>query len=187
MRPTTASLPPRVTDRVEDAVAWALLACALFVVALGVVTGMAVFAATVERARVEAAERTRTAAVLVQDVPTVPVTNPTTGRMPVTATWHDADGAVHTGVIEAGVGLAAGAEVPVWVDPSGAVVPAPVSVHDAQPAGLLACVAVVVAGGAVLAGLWWVVRRATAARNADIWEQEWTRVGPAWRRDDDVR
>jgi len=84
-----------VTDRVEDAVAWALLACALFVVAVGVVTGMAVYAATVERARVEAAERTPTTAVLVQDVPTVPVTNPTSGRMPVTATWRDADGAVH--------------------------------------------------------------------------------------------
>jgi cation-transporting P-type ATPase F len=38
----------------------------------------------------------------------------------VTATWRDADGAVRTGVIEAGVGLTAGAEVPVWVDPSGA-------------------------------------------------------------------
>ena len=94
---------------------------------------------------------------------------------------------MRTGVIEAGVGLAAGAEVPAWVDPSGAVVPAPVSPDDAQWAGLLACVAVVVAGGAVLAGLWWVVRRATAARNTDIWEQEWAQVGPAWRRDDDAR
>ncbi len=187
MKPTTAGLPRGVTDRVEDAVAWALLACALFVVAVGVVTGMAVYAATVERARVEATERTPTTAVLVQDVPTVPVTNPTSGRMPVTATWRDADGAVRTGVIEAGVGLAAGAEVPAWVDPSGAVVPAPVSPDDAQWAGPLACVAVVVAGGAVLAGLWWVVRRGTAARTTDIWEQEWAQVGPAWRRDDDAR
>src|SRR6185295_5765905 len=113
MKPTTAGLPRRVTDRVEDAVAWALLACALLVVAVGVVTGMAVCAATVERARVEAAERTPTTAVLVQDVPTVPFANPTTGRMPVAATWRDAVGGVHTGVVEAGVGLAAGAVVPV--------------------------------------------------------------------------
>jgi hypothetical protein len=132
MKPTTAGLPRRVTDRVEDAVAWALLASALFVVAVGVVTGMAVYAATVERAHVEATERTPTTAVLVQDVPTVPVTNPTSGRMPVTATWRDADGAVRTGVIEAGVGLAAGAEVPAWVDPSGAVVPTPVSPDEAS-------------------------------------------------------
>ena len=183
MRPTTAGLPRRVTDRVEDAVAWVLLACALFVVAGGVFTGMAVCAATVERARAEAAERTRTTAVLVQDVPTVPVANPTTGRMPVAATWHDALGGVHTGVVEAGMGLAAGAAVPVWVDRSGAVVAAPVSADDAGPIGLLACIVVVVAGGAVLAGLWWVVRRAAVVRNAATWEREWARVGPAWRRD----
>ena len=187
MRPTTAGLPRRVTDRVEDAVAWALLACALFVVAVGVVTGIAVYAASVQRASAEAAERAPTTAVLVQDVPTVPVTNPTIGRMPVAATWRDADGVVHAGVVDAGVGLVAGAEVPVWVDPSGAVVPAPVSPDDALWAGLLACVAVVVAACALLVGLWWAVRRGTAARNADIWEQEWAQVGPAWRRDDDAR
>ena len=118
-----------MTDRVEDAVAWALLACALFVVAV-----------------------------------------------------------VGTGVIEAGVGLTAGAEVPVWVDPSGAVVPAPVSPDDAQWAGLLACVAVVAAGRRrARRALVGVVRRATATRNADIGEQEWAQVGPAWRRDDDAR
>jgi hypothetical protein len=183
MRPTTADLPRRVTDRVEDAVAWALLACALFVVAVGVVTGIAVYAASVQRASVEAAERTPTTAVLVQDVPTVPVANPTTGRMPAAATWRDADGAVRTGVVEAGVGLVAGAEVPVWVDRSGAVVPAPVSAPDAAAAGLGAGIVVALMGGTVLAGLWWVVRRAAAARNAATWEREWARVGPAWRRD----
>ena len=85
------------------------------------------------------------------------------------------------------MGRTAGAEVPVCVDPSGAVVPAPVSPDDALWAGLLACVAVVVAACALLVGLWWAVRRGTAARNADIWEQEWAQVGPAWRRDDDAR
>ena len=183
MRPTTAGLPRRVTDRVEDAVAWALLACALFVVAVGVVTGIAVYAASVQRASVEAAERAPTTAVLVQDVPTVPVTNPTIGRMPVAATWRDADGVVHTGVVDAGVGLVAGAEVPVWVDRSGAVVPAPMSALDAEAVGFGAGVVVVLTGGAVLAWIWWVVRRAAAVRNAANWEREWARVGPAWRRE----
>jgi hypothetical protein len=183
MRPTTAGLPRRVTDRVEDAVAWALLACALFVVAVGVVTGIAVYAASVQRASVEAAERTPTTAVLVQDVPTVPVANPATGRMPAAATWRNPGGVVHTGVVQAGVGLVAGAEVPVWVDRSGAVVPAPASALDAEAAGFGAGVVVVLTGGAFLAWLWWVVRRAAAARNAATWEREWARVGPAWRRD----
>jgi len=183
MRPTTAGLPRRVTDRVEDAVAWALLACALFVVAVGVVTGIAVYAASVQRASAEAAERTPTTAVLVQDVPNVPVTNPTVGRMPAAATWRDADGVVHTGVVDAGVGLVAGAEVPVWLDRSGAVVPAPMSALDAEAVGFGAGVVVVLTGGAVLAWIWWVVRRAAAARNAATWEREWAQVGPAWRRE----
>ena len=175
-----------MTDRVEDAVAWALLACALFVVAVGVVTGMAVYAATVERARVEAAERTPTTAVLVQDVPTVPVTNPTGGRMPVTATWRDADGAVRTGVIEAGVGLAAGAEVP-----RGSTRPGPCTgagVAGRRAVGRAPRLRRGRRGGRRRA------RRALVggaprdgARNTDIWEQEWAQVGPAWRRDDDAR
>jgi hypothetical protein len=103
--------------------------------------------------------------------------------MPVAATWHDADGVVHTGVIDAGVGLVAGAEVPVWLDRSGAVVPAPMSALDAEAVGFSAGVVVVLTGGAVLAWIWWVVRRAAAVRNAANWEREWARVGPAWRRE----
>jgi len=75
------------------------------------------------------------------------------------------------------------AGVPVWVDRSGAVVPAPASALDAEAAGIGAGVVVVLTGGAVLAWLWWVVRRAAAARNAATWEREWARVGPVWRRD----
>ena len=101
MRTTATGLPRRGTDRVEDAVAWVLLTCAPSG-AVGVVSGMAVYAATVERGRVEAAERTPTTAVLTQDVPSVAVTNPTTGRMPASATWRDRAGTVHTGIVDAG-------------------------------------------------------------------------------------
>lgn len=188
MRPTTVErLPHRTTDRIEDLVAWALFACALLLGAAGVLVGLSAYGGTLERARVEAADRTAVVAVLTDDAPSVHAANPTSDRMPAAATWRDAAGNAHTGIVEAGAGTRAGASVPVWVDRSGAVVAAPASAGDAVVIGVGAGVIAVTVGLAVLVGIWFGVRRITAARNAREWEQGWARVAPAWGRGEDVR
>lgn len=70
----------------------------------------------------------------------------------------------------------------IWVDERGRPVPPPPGggqalVRAAQDAGT-----VLVAGGALLAGLWYVGRRLIARRNLRRWELEWQRVGPEWSR-----
>jgi hypothetical protein len=188
MRPTTVDrLPRRTTDRIEDLVAWALFACALLLGAAGVFVGLSAYGGTLERARVEAADRVAVVAVLTEDAPSVHAANPTTDGMPAAAAWRDAAGNVHTGIVEAGAGTRAGASVPVWVDRSGVVVAAPVSAGDAVVVGVGAGVIAVVVGLAVLVGIWFGVRRVTAACNAREWERDWARVAPAWGRGEDAR
>ena len=75
----TARLPRRVTDRVEDAVAWVLTAAALFVLLGAVLGGVGVYGDAVDRAHTAAHERTPVAAVLMD----APVPNVAPGSLTI--------------------------------------------------------------------------------------------------------
>jgi hypothetical protein len=81
-----------------------------------------------------------------------------------------------------GSGSAAGVGVGIWVDERGRPVPQPPGADRALLRAATDAATVLIAGGALLGGLWWAARRAITSRNLRRWEREWRRVGPEWSR-----
>jgi hypothetical protein len=183
-RGAQARLPRRATDRVEDLAAWVLSAALLVVAVAAVVAGLSVHDTAAARARDETANRVCVTAVLTADAPVVAGSEPADIRVLVPAEWLDPAGTRHTGTVDALEGTPAGTRLPVWLDRSGAVVAPPLSPTGVGLAGFLAGGIVLVSGGLVLLVLWLLLRHVTALCNAEAWEREWARVGPAWRRGD---
>jgi hypothetical protein len=177
----------RWTDRVEDATAWVLLAAGLLVVLLGCLFGIGVHDRLADRARVEAADRTVVDATLLAPSPVVASDSTSSAPLLTAATWRDRSGATHTGVVAAQQGLPAGSTVPIWVDGSGAAVPAPTSGGDALQLATITAAITVSVGSIVLAALWCLVRRVTLRYNGVAWEREWREVSAVWSRGEDGR
>jgi len=178
--PTRDRLPRRLTDRIEDAVAWLLTAAAIILVVAAAITGLAVHGAQVERALAENATRYPAHAVLLEDAPLV-IGYGERIQVPAEATWTDRNGTEHSGTITTFPATPAGTAVPVWLDEDGRVVDEPIRSLDAVMLAGSAAVAVLGIGGAFLYALWAAVRSITAAANDRRWEQEWERVEPEWR------
>ena len=64
--PRTARPHPRVTDRVEDIVAWVLMAAGLVVLVGSCMVGLTLRAQMIDRAGIESAQRTKISAVLLE-------------------------------------------------------------------------------------------------------------------------
>lgn len=69
-----------------------------------------------------------------------------------------------------------------WIDRSGAAVPAPTSAGDALAVSAITAGVVIAAGVSILACLWQTVRRCTLAYNCPAWAREWRAVAPVWSR-----
>jgi len=173
----TGRLPRRVTDRVEDAVAWVLTAAALFLLLGAVLGGVGVYGGAVDRARTAAHERTPVAAVLV-DAP-VPIGAPgsLTSR---SAHYVDAAGAEHDIVVTVTESPPVGATVQAWVNREGRVVDAPLTVFDAVVVGVSAGIGITIIGCLLLGSAWLGLRRWLDRRNAADWGREWDRIEPEW-------
>lgn len=175
--------PRRGTDRVEDAAAWFLMSLGLMLVIVAVLVGVGVHADELERARGQQVTRVEVVAVLVVDAPVaISEYNGARPYIRATARWTGADGVPCEGPVPVWSGAPAGTEVRIWVDRDCRVRPAPTNALNALMAGVMGAFAVMLVGGMTLGGVWSVVRRATAARNATHWEREWARVGPEWTR-----
>src|SRR4051794_5277193 len=170
-------LPRRATDRVEDVVACVLLAAAFVVLVVAWLNGTAVYRANAEPTNTTA----QTKAVLLEDAQAVPSAEPGL-RLPlrVDARWTDRTGAEHTGQIRVKEPAPAGSRLDVWVGPDGAASTSPPGRANAVTAGVVTGAGLLLAGGSVLATLWFGVRFLTNARNYRRWEREWARVGPEW-------
>lgn len=177
----------RKTDRVEDWAAWILLAGGLLVVVFSWAVGVRIHDQLVERSRVEGLERTPAVARLLAASPTIPSIYATNNPVMVAASWQDRSGAGQTGTVTAPQGLRAGGTVGIWIDRSGAVVPAPTSAGDALPAVVVAAGIVLGAGVSVLVCLWALMRWAILACNCARWEREWRQVSPVWTRGEGMR
>jgi hypothetical protein len=172
----------RRTDRIEDVAVWILIAAGLLVVLLSCGIGFRVHDDLLERGRMESAARTPTVARLLADSSVINSANAASSSVMVPATWQDPSGAPRTGFIEAPRGLHAGGSVAIWIDASGAKVPAPTSAEDAVVIGLVAGGMALGVGIGLLVGLWALIRRATLAANCARWEAEWREVAPRWIR-----
>jgi hypothetical protein len=175
---TTSRMPRRWTDLVEHAAAWALIVLALLTATAAVVVGIGTFDDAAEEQRSGAPPRTLVAATVLETAPMLTIDRVAAD---VPARWTGPDGRPKTGIVTVPAGTFAGDEIPIWVDHSGAPVPAPPPQLRAAIKGLVGGLSVLVAGGTVLAALWLFVRRATAAANARQWGREWATVAPRWR------
>ena len=173
----TGRLPRRVTDRVEDAVAWVLTAAALFVLLGAVLGGVGVYSGAVDRARTAAHERTPVAAVLVD----APVSNGAAGSLTLrSAHYVDPVGAEHEIDVTVAGSPPAGEAVRAWVNREGRVVDAPLTPFDAVVVGASAGVGIAIVGCLILGSAWLGLRRWLDRRNAADWGREWDRIEPEW-------
>ena len=175
----------RWTDWLEDVAAWMLLAAGLFIVLVGCLLGIGVHDRLVQQGRAEALDRTPVSATLLQRAPTIASEYAT--PIGVRGTWKDRAGMTHTGQVTAPQGLAAGTSVPIWIDRSGAAVPAPTSAGDALAMAGITAGSIIFTGVVVLAILWAVVQRVLLTLNCAAWEREWREVAPLWSRGEGKR
>jgi hypothetical protein len=164
----------------EDAAAWALTAVGLLVVLLGLVVGIDVHEAVLDRGRAAEQDLNRVSAVLVADAPTVQDAGGTAMTSERTARYTDPLGRQHEAVVTVNGDPPTGAVVPVWVDRDGNVTARPPTDADAVVFGTAVAFGVVAAGLVLLLGTWAVVRRELDRRNAVSWAQEWALVEPEW-------
>jgi hypothetical protein len=164
-----------VTDRVEDAVAWLLMAAALALLAVAGLTGVAVHSSHSE------AESSAlwAHAVLLEDADTMETEFGVGMPTRVLARWTDRGGVERTGEVLVTAPKEAGTEVDVRLEadgqPSMRLQP-----ESAAAAGIVSAGSLLLGGGTVLIALWLGVRRLTGVANARRWEREWERVGPDW-------
>lgn len=172
----------RWTDRIEDLVAWVLLAVGLLAVLFGCVLGIGIHDRLIQQSRIEALDRTPTSATLLERAPTIASPYATEAPVGVHATWQDRSGTTHTGLVTAPQGLDADDTLPIWIDGSGAAVPAPTSSGDAIAVAAMVVGIVILGSATVLAALWAILRRILLAYNCAAWEREWREVAPMWSR-----
>jgi hypothetical protein len=174
-----ARIPRRVTDVVEDAVAWLLTAASLLLVALALATGVGAHDRAAERARTEAMQLTTVTATLLEPTPGVVSESGYRPPVDVQARWIGPDGVPRTGRVPVVGAAAAGSDVTVWLDRDGAVTWRSSGI-EAVASGVVSGIGVLFVGGVVLVVVWLLVRRAIGAINARRWAREWAVVGPEW-------
>jgi hypothetical protein len=168
----------RPVDRIEGAVLMALSAAFLVAVAVAAILGTH----TYQSQRAASAGLRPAMAVLIQ-------AGPFYGSLAhlgqAEARWRDRGGGEQFGVLTsvttpAIVGAAAGARIPVWLDPSGQ----PVAPPDGQVAMTVNALAegTAAAGGAGVALLicYVLCRLVLDRRRLAAWESAWSRTGPRW-------
>jgi hypothetical protein len=173
----------RVGDRVEGAVLLVAVLIALLGVPVAAAIGSEVYASGKVAAAEQAVTRHPVRATLLADAPPAPADTGrgvAVDRSAVPARWVAADGATRSGAVDVPAGAKAGAEVPIWVDDTGAVSAPPLTVDGAVVGGTL--VAVALWGGvvALLCLVWLVVRAVRGRLSAQSWEREWALVEPGW-------
>ncbi|QNE73370.1 hypothetical protein F0344_00880 [Streptomyces finlayi] len=177
--------------RVDLLEAWAFLALfALLVLgapAAGAAAARAVYTYDLGVAADQEASRRQVPAVVVRRVPPADISVGETGRgdtVRALVRWTALEGSPDRGISFVPAGLERGDRTTVWLDRRGHVSAPPLS-HEHIMAGAFtvgAATAGAGVGAAAAAGL--VVRRAAGRYRMTVWEREWQRVGPSWRRHD---
>jgi hypothetical protein len=170
----------RVTDRVLAWIRLGLVAAFLTGGSLAVTgAGHWMHTAAMSEARVQAAGRHSTRAVLLGPAPIITMPR-LGGQSAALARWQGSGGLPRTGEVLARAGLPAGSLVTVWLDASGKLTPPPL--QPGQIAGrtfTAAAAAAVVLALSLLAALW-LAQRIADRRRLAAWDAAWSMVGPQW-------
>lgn len=184
-RRATGRMPRRATDRVEDVVAWLLVAAGMLLVVLIGTVASAVYQDGLGRVTAEHATRHQVPAELVATAAPANRTLGRAGRVESrTARWLGPRGQLRTGQVPVPPGAARDADgrVLIWVDDAGRATRPPATAAQTMQAALLVAIAIAAAGAVALGGIWLGVRAVVDRCNDARWERDWARVGPRWSR-----
>ena len=92
----------------------------------------------------------------------------------------DSGGQVHEADVAVTRPSSAGTTVPVWLDRTGRIAPAPAEALDAVVVGLVVGLGITAAGGLLLVLAWTNLQHAVDVRNAAAWAREWETVEREW-------
>ncbi|MFC5196787.1 MULTISPECIES: Rv1733c family protein [Streptomyces] len=167
--------------------AWALLAVVVLLAVgaplAGVAVGWRVYDDARARAATQRAERHLVTAMVVEDAP--PAVPSPTGRQPsypVRVRWTEPGGDSRTGLAQVPAGARRGEHTRIWLDSGGRRVGPPMNASTVWQHTLMAGLFTAGAAGAVVMGVHFAGRRASAGRRLAQWERDWERTGPEWRR-----
>ncbi|MFI5615688.1 hypothetical protein [Amycolatopsis sp. NPDC051903] len=166
----------RPSDRVQAWLVLMVILAALVAIPFSAAAGSAVYAAQQHQSARELAENRPATATLLADGPPDSVTGRSgevSGPRPTDATWLGSDGARHIGRVNADAGTHRGDLVPIWVDRSGAVVPAPLSAEAAVVNAVAAAVGLYFVTCLALGLIHGSSVFALNRHRARKWQQEW--------------
>src|SRR3954453_485585 len=144
------------------------------------VAGVGVYSVETEHGRIESAERSMFQGVLLESVPYDLSGGETGPQAPVAVATRFVDlrGVAPVAPVEVRGPMQAGTSVPVWVDRSDRVCPAPTWPYRAVVTGVVVAVTVVALAGSILI-LGWLALRSVLAQSNDVgWDREGERREP---------
>jgi hypothetical protein len=172
----------RRVDRVEAALRLGALVIALLMIPVAVLLGTAVRADSQRAAAERRAELQQVYAQALEDAFSGTVVVPGQVSWPIRVVYQDAQGVERQGIADGLIGTKAGADVVIWLDRSGNIVPPPPQPGDSTALGVSAGLTTVMVSWLLLSGLFLLARRLLDRRRADDWEREWREVSRRWTR-----
>jgi hypothetical protein len=167
-----ATLPHRLSDRVERIGRRACVTVAILGLLIAVALAVASYHATDANTDRYSATVHRTSATTLEDAPAaMPVS--TTVQPRVAAKWAGIDHVVHRGRVEVPRGTEAGTEVTIWTDAAGKVSNAPQSSNQLVADAVLLAIALAIGATGVAYAVHLLLRVALARMRSREWELAW--------------
>lgn len=172
----------RGVDRAEALLLFAVLMAGLLLVPVAAALGTSISSSAEQSAALRRAELRSVAAHTLEDTAVAVPAAPGQLASRVRVGWTDELGFPHEGWANVVIGTKAGSPVTVWLDQSGAVVPAPRQPADSQALGAAVGMVTVMLGWPLLWLGFRLLRLPLDRRRARAWEREWAEVAPRWRK-----
>lgn len=170
----------RGVDRMESLLLLGTVLAALLAIPAAAILGTAVRNSSEHSAAQRRAELWSVQARTLEDTRSAVPAAPGQLTSGVRAAWVDEDGFPQEGRAHVVIGTKAGSEVTVWLDRSGAVVPAPRLPADSAAFGVAAGLSALMLGWPLLWGLFRLASVPLDRRRSADWEREWAATAPRW-------
>ncbi len=168
-----ATLPHRLSDRVEHIGRRVCVAVAILGLPIAVALALASYHATAADTDRYSATVHRTSAITLEDAPAaLPVTTTTT-QPRVAAKWTGFDHVAHRGPVEVPRGTEAGTEVTIWTDAAGKVSNPPQSSNQLVADAVLLAIAIAIGATGVAYVVHLLLRVALDRMRSREWEVAW--------------
>ena len=152
----------------------------MFGLLLAIWAGAGVYTDALDQSRLEHGQRTQVEAVLLDDPPPGYREADSEDVAWRLVRFAGTSGSEQVANVPAAGRQPAGGTVRLWVDRNDRVMPAPLTQTDAVVISATAGIGIAALGAAVLASMWFGLRRLLDIRNSAAWGQEWAQVEPVW-------